>query len=116
MFLNLNLRRLLCNSVIQPHLYYACISWYPWITQKMRNKLQVAQNKCIRFCLKLNSRQHIGTKEFEKINWLPTKERAEQRIATKVFNYWKWTSPLNGLLNVSGNVNVNGLFSLQKYV
>ena len=60
----------------------------------MRNKLQVTQNKCILFCLKLNSRQHIGTKEFKKINWLPTKERVEQRIATKVFNYWKGTSPL----------------------
>ena len=60
----------------------------------MRNKLQVIQNKCIRFCLKLNSRKHIGVTEFKEINWLPTKERVEQRIATKIFNYWKGTSPL----------------------
>ena len=60
----------------------------------MRNKLQVTQNKCIRFCLKLNSRQHIGAKEFKEINWLPTKERVEQRIATMVFNHWNGTSPL----------------------
>ena len=33
-------------------------------------------------------------KEFKNINWLPTKERVEQRIAAKVFNYWKGTSPL----------------------
>ena len=59
----------------------------------MRNKLQVTQNKCIPFCLKLNSRQHIAAKEFKKINWLPAKERVEQRIATKAFNYWKGTSP-----------------------
>ena len=39
----------MCNSLIQPHFDYACISWFPLITQKMRNKLQVAQNKCIRF-------------------------------------------------------------------
>ena len=39
------------------------------------------------FGLKLNSRQHIGAKEFKKINWLPTKERVEQRITTKAFNY-----------------------------
>ena len=93
-FLNPKLRRLLCNSLIQPHFDYACISWYPLIKQKIRNKLQVTQNKCIGFRLKLNSRQHIGAKEFKKINWLPTKERVEQRIATKVFNYWKGTSPL----------------------
>ena len=92
-FLNPKLRRLLCTSLIQPHFDYACISWYPLINQKMRNKLQVTQNKCTRFCLKLNSRKHIGAKEFKKINWLPTKERVEQRLATKVFN-WKGTSPL----------------------
>ena len=60
----------------------------------MRKKVQVTQKKCIHFCLKLESRQHIGEKEFKKINRLPKKERAEQRIATKVFNYWKGTSPL----------------------
>ena len=60
----------------------------------MRNKLHVTQNRCICFCLKLNSRQHIGAKEFKKINWVPTKKRVEQRIATKIFNYWKGTSPL----------------------
>ena len=29
----------------------------------------------------------------KEINWLPTKERVEQRIATKGFNYWKGPSP-----------------------
>ena len=38
-FLNPKLRRLLCNSLIQPHFDYACISWYPLICQKMRKKL-----------------------------------------------------------------------------
>ena len=42
----------------------------------------------------MKSRQHIGAKEFKKINRLPTKERLEQRIATKVFNFWKGSSPL----------------------
>ena len=47
--------------------------------------MQVAQNKCIRFCLKLNSRHHIGVKEFKEITWIPTKERVAQRIAKKSF-------------------------------
>ena len=64
-FLNPKLRRLLCNSLIQAHFDYTCISWYPLINQKKRNKLHVTQNKCICFCLKLNSRQHIGAKEFK---------------------------------------------------
>ena len=67
-FLNPKLRRLLCSSLIQPHFDYACISWHPLISNKMRNKLQVTQNKCTCFCLKLNSRQHIRAKEFKEIN------------------------------------------------
>lgn len=41
-------------------------------------KIQITQNKCIRFSIKLSSKNHIGTKEFEQINWLSTKERVEQ--------------------------------------
>ena len=59
----------------------------------MRNKLQVTQNKYIRFCLKHSLRQHIGTKEFKKMNWLPIKDRVEQRVSTKVFKYWRGISP-----------------------
>ena len=47
-------------------------------------KIQGTQNKCIRFCLKLNSRYHVGGKEFKEINWLLTKERVEQLVSTKV--------------------------------
>ena len=74
-FLNPKLRRLQCNYIIQTHFEYACISWYPLVSQKMRKKIQVTENKCIRFCSKLNSRQHIEPKEFKGINWLATKER-----------------------------------------
>ena len=31
--------------------------------------------KCVRFWLKLNSRRHIGAKEFKDINWLPTPQK-----------------------------------------
>ena len=34
-------------------------------------RLQAAQNKCITFCLKLNARSSIKTKDFEKVSSLP---------------------------------------------
>ena len=73
----------------------------------MRNKLQVTQNKCVSFCLKLKSRQHIGAKELKEINWLPTK-RVEQRVATTIFKYWKRISPLylNELFSPSLEVRI----------
>ena len=52
-FLDVPLRRLLCNALIQPHFDYACTAWYPNLSKKLKDKLQVTQNKCIRFCLKL---------------------------------------------------------------
>ena len=59
----------------------------------MRKKIRVTQNKCLCFCLKLNSRQHIGATELKEINCLRTEERVEQCITTKVFKHWKRTSP-----------------------
>ena len=41
------------------------------LTKIKKKHLQAAQNKCIRFCLKLCDRTSINTNEFEKINWLP---------------------------------------------
>ena len=74
-FLNFPLRRLLCNAMIQPFFDYACNAWYPNINKKLKMRLQAAQNKSIRFCLKLNGRSSIKSKDFEKVNWLPIHER-----------------------------------------
>ena len=73
-FLTKELRRLLCNSLIQPHFDFACCSWYPLLTQNLKKRLQTSQNKCIRFCLSLNNRDRIDGTKFAEINWLPVKE------------------------------------------
>ena len=62
------MKRLLCYTIIQPHFEYACSAWYPNLNKKRKRKLQTIQNKCIRFCLQLDSRSHIGIKGFEQIN------------------------------------------------
>ena len=74
-YLTPNLRRLLCNALIQPHFDYACSAWYPNLSKKLKNRIQTLQNKCIRFCLQLDKMSHISQKEFETIDWLPVKER-----------------------------------------
>ena len=67
-FLDIPLRRLLCNAMIQPFFDYACNAWYPNLNKKLKKRLQAAQNKCIRFCLKLGDRTSIKTIKFKKIN------------------------------------------------
>ena len=92
-FLDFSLRRLLANALIQPHFDYACSAWFPMLTKRLTKKIQTAQNKCIRFCLNLNNRAHVGIKEFKDINWLPTKERFEQCTATNVFKFFNNSAP-----------------------
>ena len=92
-FLDFPLRRLLANALIQPHFDYACSAWFPLINKRLTRRIQTAQNKCVRFCLNMNNRAHVGVREFKNINWLPTKERFEQCTATSVFKFFNNSAP-----------------------
>ena len=67
-FLTPVLHRLLCNALIEPHFDYASSAWYPNLTQKMKNKIQITQNKCIQYCLQLDKMIHIFKNKFETLN------------------------------------------------
>ena len=49
-FLDVPFCRLLCNALIKPHFDDTCTEWYRNFTKKLKDKLQVTQKKCIRFC------------------------------------------------------------------
>ena len=57
-FLTPTLRRLLCNALIQSHFDYNYSAWYPSLTRKLKNRIQISLNKYISFCLQLDKR-HI---------------------------------------------------------
>ena len=44
-FLDIPLRRLLFNAMIQPFFDYACNAWYPNLNKNLKNRLQAAENK-----------------------------------------------------------------------
>ena len=92
-YLNPRIRRMLCNALIQPHFDYACSAWYPNLTKHLKDKLQIAQNKCIRFCLFLGNREGIRYKHLKKINWLPVSERVNQFIAVSVYKFFNNLAP-----------------------
>ena len=56
-------------------------------------RLQAAQNKCIRFCLKLNDRSSIKSEDFEKINWLPIHERISQCSLISIYKFFAKNCP-----------------------
>ena len=93
-YLSYSLKRMLCNTLIQPHYDFACCSWYPNLTKSLKVKLQTAQNSCMRYCLGLGNRTHIGKSEFEKINWLPVSNRVDQCLAVTAYNFRNKLSPI----------------------
>ena len=43
------------------------------------------QNKCIRFCLKLDKIHHISKEDFKTINWVPVDQRVQQSLYVTAF-------------------------------
>ena len=56
-----------------------------WNFKTAKNRLQVTQNKIIRFVLKIDPRSHVGANEFKSIGWLPVSRRVDQIISNHVF-------------------------------
>ena len=100
--------------MIQPHFDFACSAWYPKLSMSLKNKLQTAQNACIRFCHGME-RSHIRLNNLEKINWLPVKNRVGQCIVVTAYNIKNNFSPvyisdiytLNSFPVVKARISVN---------
>ena len=91
--LNTELRRKLCNALIQCHLDYCCTSWYSSLSQKMKQKLQITQNKVVRYILKFGPRSHIGQSELDTLKYLRIQDRVSQQRLNIVYKIKNGTSP-----------------------
>ena len=106
--LDLQSRKTLCSTLIQCHIDYACSCWYEGLTMKMKNQLQVAQNKVVRFILGLHNRSRIGYNEFEKLGFLNVANRVKQLRLNHVFNIYNNKCPEymhNNFVKISSNYN-----------
>jgi len=72
-------------SLIQCHFDYASPVLFYGLTEDLKSKLQVTQNKLIRFVLNLEPRWHIGNEDFIKLNCLPVSDRVDQVTLCHVF-------------------------------
>ncbi len=84
-FFDIKTRKLLASALIQCHYDYACSLWYSSLTKSTKSKLQISQNKLVRFTLKLHSRTHLDLSHFETLGWLPIKQRVNQRKLNHVY-------------------------------
>merc|ERR1712240_46411 len=73
---------------------YSCCSWYPGINETFKMKLQVMQNKMVRFILKLDSRAHIGNDELVRAGFLSVVDRVKQLKLGHVFKLKNKSCPI----------------------
>ncbi len=63
-------KRTLCQSLVQCHLDYAVLPWYAALTQKAKWKLQILQNKMVRFIYGLAPRTHLTVDHMNELSFL----------------------------------------------
>lgn len=88
-FLNIPSKKTLCSALVLCHLEYASSAWFSGLSNTLKNKLQIIQNKCIRFIRSMGPREHIGLNEIEIAGLLSINYRMQQlRLNTtfKIFN------------------------------
>ena len=90
-WLNTRSRLTLSSALIQCYFDYCCSSWYSSLGKSMKKKLQIMQNKVIRFIIDLGPRTRIIYDILESVNMLHTSDRVTQLRLNHVFNIFKPT-------------------------
>ena len=68
----------LCSALILCHLDYACSSWFAGLNKVSKKKLQIAQNKIIRFINQLGHRTRITSDFLMNLKLLNVKTMVKQ--------------------------------------
>ena len=76
--LNQNTRKILALALVQSQVDYASMSWFFSLTKEYKSKLQVLQNRMMRFILNKDCYDHIGKQEFQQINFMNVEKRVLQ--------------------------------------
>ena len=103
---------MLTSALIQCHFDYASAIWYSGLTQTLKSKLQIVQNKIIRFILDLPARSHVGYVEFSKAKMFPVHKRVEQLKMNHMFNIIHGISPAYLKEDISLQDNISNLLSV----
>ena len=83
----------LCSALITCHMDYACSSWYSGLTNTLRKKLQVCQNKVVRFILDLPPMLYINYSVLSSLNLLNVEDRVAQLRLNLVYNIYQGKAP-----------------------
>ena len=91
--LNERSRKLLTSALVQCHFDYAASAWFMGSTKALKDKLQVAQNKMVRFILDMGPREHIGQNELDRLGMNNTGNRVRQLMVNHMYKVYNGTAP-----------------------
>ena len=74
------------TALIQCYFDYSCSSWYSGLGSGLTKKLQILQNKVVRFVLDLGSRTHINCDILDSTGMLSVPDRVCQLRINHVLN------------------------------
>ena len=106
---NWQIKRMIVLEMVQCHYDYACAMWFSRISISAKKRLQIVQNKVIRFVLGIPPITHLGCSEFSTVNILPIKYRADQIKLNHMFDIVHGSSPeyLKHSINLSRSNRYN---------
>jgi len=76
--LDFNSRKLLSSALLQCHFDYCCSSWFHSLNKAQTKKLQIMQNKIIRFIRDYEPRTSITNDDFVQLKMLNVENRVKQ--------------------------------------
>ena len=74
--LDVQTRKMLCNSLVLSNLTYCISAWYPGLGTGLKDRLNVVQRKMVRFVNGWKPREHVGVREIKSAGWLIFPKRA----------------------------------------
>jgi len=88
-----NSRKTLFTALVQCHFDYACSAWYSCLCKKFKNKLQVFQNKSVRFIKDMGNRTSVNYNILNSIDFLNVENRVKQLRLNHVHKIYYNKSP-----------------------
>ena len=85
-FLNQYCRKTVCMAMIQSRIDYASNFYYHGLPKFLQSRLQVVQNKMIRYVLNYSNRTHLLANDFNEVKWMSIENRIKYLATRHVFN------------------------------
>ena len=92
-FLKSRERKMMCNTMLQSHFDYACNVWYRSLGKIQKNKLQIVQNKMVRYILCKDNRYHVDTDNLNELKMLNVNDRVDFLTLNTMYKIVNETAP-----------------------